>query len=318
MKTSRYVKVAAMLLMMTGLSACVGVPMSEFDIMPPQVNRISHTYASLVSLPEPKGQIKVSVYQFRDQTGQFKPQTNVSSFSTAVTQGAANMLIQALDTSHWFTPVEREGLQNLLTERKIIAATDRSGSGEAKDLPPLESANLLLQGGITAYETNLLTGGFGAKYWGLGGSTQYRQDQVTVHLRAVDVRTGRVLKAVTTSKTIFSHEVDAGLFRYLTFKKLVEIEAGYSHNEPVQMCVAAAIEKAVIALVVEGLQDNLWVLKNPEDINNPVIKEYKEDAARVTAKAETDRLTAKDNQAARDKDRDNQAAKDASGNLVRR
>jgi curli production assembly/transport component CsgG len=301
-----------MLLMISGLTAC-GVPMSEFDIMPPQVSRISHTYASLVSLPEPKGQIKVSVYQFRDQTGQFKPQTNVSSFSTAVTQGAANMLIQALDTSHWFNPVEREGLQNLLTERKIIAASDRNGGGEAKDLPPLESANLLLQGGVTAYETNLLTGGFGAKYWGLGGSTQYRQDQVTVHLRAVDVRTGRVLKAVSTSKTIFSHEVDAGLFRYLTFKKLVEVEAGYSHNEPVQMCVAAAIEKAVIALVVEGIQDNLWVLKNPEDINSPVIKEYQDEVSRVSAKAESDRLTAKDNQAARDKDRDS-----SGSSLVRR
>lgn len=298
MRTSRHMKVAVMLVMLTGLTAC-GVPMSEFDIMPPQVSRISHTYSSLVSLPEPKGQIKVSVYQFRDQTGQFKPQTNVSSFSTAVTQGAANMLIQALDTSRWFNPVEREGLQNLLTERKIIAASDRNG-GEAKDLPPLESANLLLQGGITAYETNLLTGGFGAKYWGLGGSTQYRQDQVTVHLRAVDVRTGRVMKAVSTSKTIFSHEVDAGLFRYLTFKKLLEIEAGYSHNEPVQMCVAAAIEKAVIALVVEGIQDNLWVLKNAEDINHPVLKEYRDEVARVTAKADKDAAVAKENQAAKD------------------
>lgn len=293
MIASRHIKLLILALMLSGITAC-GAPLTEFDIMPPQLSRISHTYAELTNLPEPKGQIRVSVYQFRDQTGQFKPQTNVSSFSTAVTQGAANMLVQALQTSRWFIPVEREGLQSLLTERKIISASDRNGSsGESKDLPPLEHANILLQGGITSYETNILTGGFGAKYWGLGGSTQYRQDQVTVHLRAVDVRTGRILKAVSTSKTIFSHEVDAGLFRFLTFKKLLEIEAGYSHNEPVQMCVAAAIEKAVIALIVEGIQDSLWVLKNPEEINSPVVKQYQDDVERVNANAVKEAMEAK-------------------------
>lgn len=298
MKTIRNLAMMALLLSLTGLTACVG-PMSEFDIMPPQVSRISHTYGSLIRLPEPKGQIRVSVYQFRDQTGQFKPQTNVSSFSTAVTQGAANILIQALQTSHWFIPVEREGLQNLLTERKIISAAESNGKETPVTLPSLESATIMLQGGITSYETNLLTGGFGAKYWGLGGSVQYRQDQVTVHLRAVDVRSGRVLKSVSTSKTIFSYEVDGGLYRFLTFKRLLEVEAGYSQNEPVQMCVAAAIEKAVIGLVVEGIQDNLWMLKNPEDMNNPVIKEYQEECTRLACLADKEAQAAKDNAASK-------------------
>lgn len=294
MRPSRKLCSLILVLTMAAASGCVGAPLSEHNMMPPKVSRISHTYSDLISLPAPKGPIRVSVYQFRDQTGQFKPQENVSSFSTAVTQGAANMLIQALLTSHWFLPVEREGLQSLLTERKIISAAERNGGGgESSNLPPLESANILLQGGITSYETNLLTGGFGAKYWGLGGSTQYRQDQVTVHLRAVDVRTGRILKSVSTSKTVFSYEIDAGLFRFLTYKKLLEIEAGFSHNEPVQMCVAAAIEKAVIALVVEGIQDNLWVLDNPDDMNNRVIKDYQEELQQVNAKAEADAKAAK-------------------------
>ncbi len=298
MKTIRTLSLIALLLSLAVLAGC-GAPLAEYDIMPPQVSRISHTYGSLIGLPEPKGQIRVSVYQFRDQTGQFKPQTNVSSFSTAVTQGAANMLIQALQTSHWFIPVEREGLQNLLTERKIISAAESNGSDKPAQLPFLESANIMLQGGITSYETNLLTGGFGAKYWGLGGSVQYRQDQVTVHLRAVDVRSGRVLKSVSTSKTVFSYEVDGGLYRFLTFKKLLEVEAGWSQNEPVQMCVAAAIEKAVVALVVEGIQDNLWALKNPEDMNNPVVKDYQEECARLTAQGEKEAQTAKNNAASK-------------------
>lgn len=284
---AKKLKIVGLLVMLAGISAC-GMPMDEFDIMPPQVSRISHTYKQLTSLPAPKGKIRVSVYNFRDQTGQYKPLPNVSSFSTAVTQGAVNMLLEALNKSNWFIPVERDGLQSLLTERKIISASKRNGEGEknANGLPPLEWANVILQGGITAYETNTMTGGFGAKYWGLGGSMQYRQDQVTVHLRAVDVRTGRILKSVSTTKTILSHEVDVGLYRFLTFKKLLEIEAGYSHNEPVQMCVAAAIEKAVIAMVVEGVLDGLWYLNNPEDINSPVIKDYQEETQRVAIHAE--------------------------------
>lgn len=92
-------------------------------------------FSDLKNLPKPVGSIPVSVYSFRDQTGQYKPQTNVSSFSTAVTQGANSILIQALHESDWFTPVEREGLQNILTERKIIRAGQSDNPNQA-ELPP--------------------------------------------------------------------------------------------------------------------------------------------------------------------------------------
>ncbi|WP_300362783.1 CsgG/HfaB family protein, partial [uncultured Pseudoalteromonas sp.] len=72
----------------------------------------TETFKTLQALPQPVGSIPVSVYSFRDQTGQYKPQANVSSFSTAVTQGANSILVQALHESDWFIPVEREGLQN--------------------------------------------------------------------------------------------------------------------------------------------------------------------------------------------------------------
>ena len=77
----------------------------------------------LLALPPPKGKIAVAVYGIRDQTGQYKPAPD-SSFSTAVTQGASSMLIRALQDSGWFIPVERENLQNLLTERKIVRALE--------------------------------------------------------------------------------------------------------------------------------------------------------------------------------------------------
>lgn len=44
---------------------------------------------------------------------------------------------------------------------------------------------MVIEGGIIAYDSNIRTGGLGAKYLGIGASGQYRTDQVTVNLRAV-------------------------------------------------------------------------------------------------------------------------------------
>lgn len=233
------------------------------------------TYTDLVSLPQPKGKIMVSVYNFRDQTGQYRRQTNVSSFSTAVTQGSTSILLQTLKDSNWFIPVEREGLQNLLTERKIIrAALKRQKIDPDKALPPLSQAQILLEGGIIGYDTNLTTGGDAARYFGIGAATQYRVDQVSIYLRAIDIRTGRILNTVSTTKSLFSREVTAGVFRYVSFKRLLEIETGYTTNEPGTMCVQEAIEKAVLSLIIDGLIDNNWALKNSKEMRSPVITAY--------------------------------------------
>ena len=71
----------------------------------------------------PAAQDGGGVDKFRDQTGQYKPQENGASFSTAVTQGATTVLIRALEDSQWFEPTARENLGNLLNERKIIRST---------------------------------------------------------------------------------------------------------------------------------------------------------------------------------------------------
>lgn len=232
----------------------------------------SGTYHDLINLPPPKGKVLASVYGFRDQTGQFKKQPN-SNFSTAVTQGAAAMLVKALLDSGWFVPLEREGLQDLLTERKIIRAALQQRNAEAS-LSSLLSANVLLEGGIVAYDTNVLTGGLGVRYFGIGASDLYRMDQVTVSLRAVDIRTGRVLKNVFTTKTIYSFEIDAGVYRFVSFSRLLEAEAGFTRNEPAQLCVMDAIEAAVVHLIVGGIKDGAWQLADPGDMASPIIQDY--------------------------------------------
>lgn len=236
------------------------------------------TYTDLISLPQPRGKILVSVYDFRDQTGQYKPQPN-SNFSTAVPQGGTSLLTTSLIDSQWFVPLEREGLQNLLTERKIIRAAqkkDKVVNNHGADLTSLSSANIVIEGGIVAYDSNIVTGGAGAKYLGIGGSGQYRTDQVTVNLRAVDVRTGQVLLSVTTTKTISSHEIGFGAFRFVDYKELLEVEMGYSQNEPVNIAVMSAIDAAVIHLIVKGMKRGMWSPGDPNALENPIIARYSE------------------------------------------
>jgi curli production assembly/transport component CsgG len=124
--------------------------------------------------------IVVGVYKFRDQTGQYKLIENGTSWSTAVTQGATTILLKSLEDSKWFTPIERENVSNLLNERQIIRSTRKQydsqdqNSTEASILPPLLFAGIILEGGIISYDTNTLTGGVGARYFGIGASSKYR------------------------------------------------------------------------------------------------------------------------------------------------
>ncbi len=247
------IRIITLLCLTLAMSGCAMMPKpTDLNITPAEIDAPSSMMVALQKQPVPKSRIPVSVYAFRDQTGQYKPQANVSSFSTAVTQGATSLLTQMLLESGWFLPMERENLQNLLTERKI------HNSSKDSDLPPLREARLLLEGGIISYDTNVSTGGIGAEYFGIGASELYREDQVSVYLRAVDVYTGQVLLSVSANKKVFSQELRAGLFRYVSLNRLAEFEGGYSTNEPVQLSVKQAMEKALVELIEKGQERGFW------------------------------------------------------------
>ena len=243
-----------------------------------RIGEITQQTKTLYSLPEPAEPIIAGVYNFKDQTGQYKNIETGSTFSTAVTQGATTILIKALEDSKWFRPIERENISNLLNERNIIRST-REEYRKADDqtptrLTPLLFAGVLLEGGIVSYDSNILTGGAGARYFGTGASTQYRQDRITVYLRAVSTNTGEVLKTVYVSKTILSQAVDVSLFKYVNFQRLLEVETGFTKNEPAQMEVKEAIEKSVEMLIVEGIKDRLWSTKDGEEKNKEIVDAY--------------------------------------------
>ncbi len=73
-----------------------------------------------------------------------------------------------------------------------------------------------------------------------------------------------MLSSVTTSKTILSYEVQAGVFRFIDYQRSAEGEIGYTSNEPVMMCLMSAIETGVIFLINDGIDRGLWICKTKQ------------------------------------------------------
>jgi curli production assembly/transport component CsgG len=214
--------------------------------------------------------ITIAVYSFTDKTGQRKPSDKMSNLSSAVTQGAEVWVIKALQdvgANTWFTVVERVGIDNLVKERQLIRQTREVYEKELKNGPtplkPMLFAGLILEGGIVGYDSNVATGGVGARYLGVGLQEEYRIDTVTIVLRVVSVSSGKILFSVATEKTIASYRSGADIFKFFDLgTKVVESEYGWSVNEPVNYAVRAAIEAGVVEMVYEGKRKGLWKFKD--------------------------------------------------------
>ena len=228
----------------------------------------------LVAIPKLDGQpkITIAVYRFTDQTGQRKPSTKFSQLSTAVTQGGSMFVVKALKSvsdGDWFLVLEREGLDNLIKERQLIRSTRTEYDGEQQVgniLKPLVFAGLIIEGSVIGYDSNIQTGGQGARYLGIGISEQYRVDQVTVSLRLVSVQSGEILLATNVTKTIASHSKGGDVFTFLDMNtKALELESGVAVNEPVTYAIRTAIEFAILELIYDGKDKGYWKFKEEKE-----------------------------------------------------
>ena len=229
--------------------------------------------AQLAELPAAKRKPVIAVYRdsFQDLTGQRKSNSSFALFSTAVTQAPEALLIRALKhaaNGKFFRVVERVGLDNLTKERQLIRST-RENFDEDKQLQPLLFAGLLIQGGVINYDTNVQSGGIGARYLGIGSSKQYREDVVTISLRLVSVSTGEVLIETLVSKSIVSTSVSQDVFRFIEAgTELVEIEGGVAENEVGSIALQKAIETGVFNLIEIGIERGYWEYETIK-INEP-------------------------------------------------
>ena len=246
----------------------------EYDVV--QISDLQSKELFNVIKPIVKPVVAVYPTAFTDQTGQRKSNSEFALFSTAITQQPSSLLIRALKhagNGDFFVVVERVGLDNLTKERQLIRSAReqvaKTDEEKRKALRPLLFAGVLIEGAVISYETNLATGGMGARYLGIGSSIQYREDSVAVTLRMVSVATGEILIEVMTEKTIFSYGKSEDVFRFIEMgTELVEIELGNSRNESTTLALMKAIESAVLELINVGYDRSFW--KHEEiKINEP-------------------------------------------------
>lgn len=212
------------------------------------------------------GPVAVAVYGFNDKTGQRKSLPNIASLSSAVTQGGESYLIKALQdvgNGRWFTVVERVGLDNLIKERQMIRQQREMYQGrDAKPLPPMVNAGMIIEGAIVGYDSNTITGGSGMRIFGIGASTQYQSDTVTVSLRSVSVLTGEVLTTVTVTKTVLSYMDKITVLRFINDgTNSLESEIGGSINESINRATSVAVQAAVVDTIREGVRKGHWAFK---------------------------------------------------------
>jgi curli production assembly/transport component CsgG len=237
-------------------------PVTKTEIS--EVGTLINQELANIGIPRARPSIAVYPDSFKDQTGQRRSNSQYASFSTAITQAPQAYLIRALKHAgggKFFDVVERVGLDNLTKERQLIRQT-RNTFDEDKDLLPLTFAGLLIQGGVIGYESNIKSGGLGARYLGIGNTKQYRQDTVTVSLRTVSVSTGKVMTEVLTTKSILSVGLSQDVFRFISDDtELIEIENGMVENESVNIALQNAIETAVLETIKLGIELKFWSIK---------------------------------------------------------
>ena len=212
----------------------------------------------ILNIPAPKQKPVVAVYKFGDYTGQRKSVDGYANFSTAMTQAPETYLIRAIKQSGFFRVVERVGIDHINKERQIIRSTREKFDEKTKQIPLL-FAGLIIEGGIVDYNTNLQTGGAGARYLGIGKSKQYREDTVLVAIRVVSVSTGEILLENLTTKTILSVGLSNDIFRFIANNtELVEFETGNAMNESKSIALQSAIEIGIVDIIKQGSERNFW------------------------------------------------------------
>jgi curli production assembly/transport component CsgG len=262
------------LLLVTTLSGCASIHMNLAQEEPVALKPRESLFKAIPELDGPP--LTIAVYGFSDKTGQMKPNDRLAVFSKAVTQGSEVFLIKALqDAKGWFKVVERVGLDNLIKERQLIRNQREVYEGkDAKPLKPMTVAGIIIEGGIIGYDSNIRSGGNGARFLGIGGSQQYRVDEVVISMRIISVNSGEVLLTNAVSKTIYSTQHNVGVLRFVDAgTNALELENGAALNEPTTYAVRVAIEQAVYDMIVEGEKKGLWRYKKPKLIQPPVAVE---------------------------------------------
>lgn len=246
----------------------------------PVAGPLTTTAQSLEDLRPPPRPITVAVYDFPDLTGQRKPGGVVADLSTAVTQGASSLVIEALKSAGgggWFDVVDRTRDADQARERSIrLAAETNDGKKPAPVMVPLRPADYILNGGIITYERSIESGDATADWLGLGGGADTNRNFVSVTMRLVNAETAEVVQSVTVHKSIDS--VTAGIFSrnraapygeypqslldiYPSLSDALDANFSRTVGELTEIALREAIETAIRDLIIKCKADGVWSVR---------------------------------------------------------
>jgi curli biogenesis system outer membrane secretion channel CsgG len=137
-------------------------------------------------------------------------------------------------------------------------------------LPKLQPSEYILQGGIIAYDSNIVSSGTGLRFLNVGAFGETRKDIVTVNMRLVHVVTGEIILSTTVTKGIYSQKLQGSGINYVSIDRILEVEAGVSYNEPVFEALNITIQAALYDLIQQGIQAKIWRFKENSMTHNKI------------------------------------------------
>lgn len=168
----------------------------------------------------PKLRIAVKEFDFKAARG-----------SREIGRGMSDMLADSLFNSNRFIVLEREHLGEVMEEQDL-GASGRIKKETAAPIGEIEGAQLLIRGSITEFEPNCK-----------GGAALFiaaKQACVTINLRIIDAKTGRVVNATTVEGR--SGTVGGGL---IFATSPLPVGLGGWKKTPMESAIRQCIETAV-------------------------------------------------------------------------
>jgi len=221
------------------------------------------TIAAALAEPATGGKYRIAVGRIIDKTGERKhslgrelDRLNAEREPVAqlrresITDGIRDMLVTELFGSQRFIVLERAALDAVLVEQEFSQGA-RAGDETRIPLGALEGAELIVLGAITGFDSGV--GGtwipipftFGDDDYGVA-NLRVSKGQVTMDLRVVDARTGRVVAAVAVKGT--SRKLGVTVDAYVdnpAFRASIPSVLTLYRNTPIEKALQEMVTAAV-------------------------------------------------------------------------
>ncbi len=219
----------------------------------------------LKSLPHPRQKIPVAIYDLNDRTGQYLEMDDYSSHSTAISQGATDMLINALLNSEQYIIADRSILNQFMTEQDLKRKKQIGfNSQKPFQLNQLRESKYIITGSITEYGI-MDTGGTKLKVDGKGFNTEGVIAYAALDLRIVNSFTNEVEYTIALKDGIKGEKKGLDVFSFLGDDYMVDLETGTGWQEPINLVVRRLIEAAVYDMSVNFFADETGI---KDDLNS--------------------------------------------------